>query len=188
MKVSGVGLSFRPQRPHENADVRKVIDEAFGDPIVGVLVDDLKRGDAWIEGLSFVADIDDTVVGHVMFTRSILDAPKRLVDVLVLSPLSVLPEHQRHGVGTALAAYGLQQVAATRPEPLVFLEGHPDFYPRLGFRPAGQLGFRRPSLRIPEPAFMVFTLRSYEDWMTGTLVYAQEFWKHDCVGLRPELG
>ena len=113
MKVSGVELSFRPQRRHENADVRKVIDEAFGDPIVGVLVDDLKRGDAWIEGLSFVADIDDTVVGHVMFTRSILDAPKRLVDVLVLSPLSVLPEHQRHGVGTALAAYGLQQVAAT---------------------------------------------------------------------------
>ena len=31
---------------------------------------------------------------------------------------------------------------------------------------------------------MVYPLPSYEDWMTGTLVYAQEFWRHDCVGLR----
>ena len=59
----------------------EVIDEAFGDPIVGVLVDDLRSGDAWVEGLSFVAEVDEHVVGHVMFTRSILDAPARLVDV-----------------------------------------------------------------------------------------------------------
>lgn len=161
-----------------------MIDEAFGDPIVGVLVDDLRAGEAWVEGLSFVAEVDGAIVGHVMFSRSILDAPPRLVDVLVLSPLSVLPGHQGEGLGTALAAYGLEQVRATRPEPLVFLEGHPEFYPRLGFEPAGPKGFRRPSLRIPEPAFMVHPMPSYEDWMTGTLVYAHEFWKHDCVGLR----
>ena len=108
-----------------------------------------------------------------MFTRSILDAPRRLVDVLVLSPLSVLPGHQGRGIGTGAGRVRRSsRWRPTRPEPLVFLEGHPDFYPRLGFEPAVPLGFRRPSLRIPEPAFMVYPLPSYEDWMTGTLVYA----------------
>jgi predicted N-acetyltransferase YhbS len=66
----------------------------------------------------------------------------------------------------------------------VLLEGSPDFYPRFGFGPGGSRGFRRPSLRIPKPAFMVRPLPGYEPWMTGTLVYADPFWRLDCVGLR----
>ncbi|HWG14465.1 MAG TPA: hypothetical protein VG268_14420 [Streptosporangiaceae bacterium] len=66
----------------------------------------------------------------------------------------------------------------------VLLEGSPDFYPRFGFGPGGSRGFRRPSLRIPQPAFMVRPLPGYEPWMTGTLVYADPFWRLDCVGLR----
>lgn len=50
--------------------------------------------------------------------------------------------------------------------------------------PGSDLGFRRPSLRIPEPAFQVILLPAYEEWMTGTLVYSRVFWDHDCVGLR----
>lgn len=76
----------------------------------------------------------------------------------------------------------------TAPSPagvtLVFLEGSPDFYPRLGFAAAEPLRFRRPSLRVPEAAFMVHRNAVYEPWMTGTLVYADAFWRHDCVGLR----
>lgn len=175
---------FRREQPGEEAAVVAVIDVAFGDPRVGVLVGSLRESDAWVEGQSYVAEVDGEVVGQVMFTRSLLDAPARLVDVLVLSPLSVLPAYQGAGLGTALTTWALEQVAASRPEPLVFLEGHPDYYPRFGFRPAGPLGFRRPSLRIPEPAFMVLPQASYEPWMTGTLVYAEAFWRHDCVGLR----
>jgi len=73
-----------------------------------------------------------------------------------------------------------------RHEPLVFLEGSPIFYARFGFKAAGPLGFRRPSLRIPEPAFQVVSLPGYEPWMTGTLVYSRVFWDLDCVGLRDD--
>jgi putative acetyltransferase len=68
--------------------------------------------------------------------------------------------------------------------PLVFLEGSPGYYPRFGFAPGGELGFRKPSLRIPDAAFQVVRLPAYQPWMTGTLVYAQVFWDHDLVGLR----
>jgi putative acetyltransferase len=66
----------------------------------------------------------------------------------------------------------------------VFLEGDPGYYSRLGFERADELVFRKPSLWIPDAAFQVFRLPSYEAWMTGALVYAQTFWDHDAVGLR----
>ena len=67
---------------------------------------------------------------------------------------------------------------------MVWLEGNPAYYGRFGFRPGGDHGFRKPSLRIPDAAFQVMTLSVYEPWMTGTLVYSGTFWEHDCVGLR----
>ncbi|MBV9094305.1 MAG: GNAT family N-acetyltransferase [Streptosporangiaceae bacterium] len=111
------------------------------------------------------------------------DAPRRLVDVLVVSPLAVLPTCQGRGVGSRLMRRALQ-VMASGPQPLAFLEGPPGYYSRFGFEPAVPKGFRRPSLRIPEPAFMVRLLPAFEPWMTGTVVYADPFWRHDCVGLR----
>jgi putative acetyltransferase len=103
----------------------------------------------------------------------------------VLSPLAVLPQRHRQGIGSSLVRRGLE-VLAERRTPLVFLEGSPPYYSRLGFAAAGGLGFRKPSLRIPDEAFMVARLPAYESWMTGTLVYSQTFWDHDLVGLRDQ--
>ncbi len=66
----------------------------------------------------------------------------------------------------------------------MFLEGDPGYYARFGFEPGCDLGFRKPSLRIPDGAFQVITLPEYEPWMTGTLVYAEPFWRYDTVGRR----
>ncbi|GLY67275.1 GNAT family N-acetyltransferase [Amycolatopsis taiwanensis] len=78
-------------------------------------------------GLSLVAVHDQQIVGHVMFTRSLLDAPRRLVEVQVLSPLAVAPAQQRRGVGSALVRRGVK-ILAKRAVPLVFLEGDPAYY------------------------------------------------------------
>ena len=181
--MSDPSVVFRRERSHEVAVVDTMVIETFGRENLRGLLRDLRASDAWIDGLSFVAELDGEVVGHVLFTRSRLDAPRRLVDVLVLSPLAVRADVQGRGIGSDLVRYGLEHVRS-RPEPAVFLEGSPRYYPRFGFVPGGGLGFRKPSLRIPDPAFQVVTQPSYEPWMTGTLVYAEAFWRHDCVGLR----
>ncbi|MGJ5947603.1 GNAT family N-acetyltransferase [Streptomyces neyagawaensis] len=147
------------------------------------LVDTLRDTLTADDGLSLVAEHDGQVVGHVMFTRGLLDAPRRLVDVHVLSPLAVVPPLHGHGIGSALVRHGLR-ILAERAVPLVWLEGDPRYYTRFGFAAGGGLGFRRPSLRIPDGAFQVLRLPEYEPWMTGTLVYAEPFWRHDAVGLR----
>jgi putative acetyltransferase len=178
-------MVLRAERPGEESEVRAVVEAAFvAEPVVGQLVDALRGSDDWLPGLSFVAEQHGAIVGHILFTRSLLDAPRRLVDVLVLSPVSVAPEYQGRGIGTALIRHGLDEVRRLAGEPLVFLEGAPGFYRRFGFEPAEPLGFRRPSLRIPEPAFQVVQLPPWEPWMTGTLVYSRVFWDLDCVGLR----
>jgi putative acetyltransferase len=180
-------LAIRRQLPNatDQAVVRDLTVRAFGPdegPVVARLVQALQSSDAFA-GLSFIAEHDGRPVGHTMLTRSWVDAPAALVDVLVLSPLSVAPEHQRAGVGRALVEHALA-VADDDGWPAVFLEGDPAYYSRLGFKRASARGFTSPSARIPDAAFQVVTRTAHQPWMTGALVYADRFWALDCVGLR----
>lgn len=164
--------------------VRDVVRAAFDGDQVPRLLDDLRDSAAWLD-LSFVAEEDGTVVGHVAYSRAWLDTPDGpVVEVLVLSPLSVRPDRQRHGIGAALVTATLQALA-DRPEPTVFLEGDPAYYARVGFVAGHTLGFGRPSVHIPEAAFQVVTLPSYDVRLRGALVYPDVFWRHAAVGLRP---
>lgn len=78
-------MEVRLELAHDRAEVRRVYLEAFGvhGEVVANLVDDLRTGDE----LSLLADEEGAIVGHAMFTPSLLDAPRRLVAVQVLSPL-----------------------------------------------------------------------------------------------------
>ena len=178
-------MEVRAEKPSDWSSVRAIHLAAFRDhgEVVANLVDDLRDPVARGEGLSLVAEVEERLVGHVMFTPSMLDAPKCLVPVQVLSPIGVLPECQRMGIGTALIRRGVE-LLSERLVPLVFLEGSPTYYPRHGFEPAAEHGFRKPSLRIPDAAFQVLRLPAYAPWMTGTLVYSETFWRNDVVGLR----
>lgn len=178
-------MEIRCERPDDADAIAEVHREAFGDSgsHAAALVDDLRALLSGNSGVSLVAEHRAEVVGHVMFSRALLDAPTRLVAVEILSPVGVMPHAQGNGIATALIRSGLEILSARRI-PAVFLEGDPRFYSRLGFEPAGPRGFRKPSLRIPDAAFQVMTLPAHEAWMTGTLVYPEAFWHHDAVGLR----
>jgi putative acetyltransferase len=184
--ASGAGVRVRPERPSDREGVRRVAGAAFADegPTISALLDALDATGRVV--VSLVAEADGSVVGHVQLNRSWLDARARLVDVLVLSPLSVEPGHQGRGIGTDLIAAAVAAAAGTGA-PALFLEGAPSYYSTRGFRRADDLGFERPSVRIPAPAFQVAVLPAHEEWMTGRLVYCDAFWELDCVGLRDPL-
>jgi putative acetyltransferase len=178
-------IRVRVMRPDEFDAMRAVSVAAFGDDeSIGELLDALRESWAWHDELCFVAVRGDDVVGQVLYTSAIVDAPDRLLDVLVLSPVGVSPQLQRSGIGSRLIAESLA-VLRTRDEPLVFLEGHPGYYPRFGFRRGDELGFTRPSVRIPPAAFMVYPLQPFDPSLTGALVYPDLWWRLDAVGLRP---
>ena len=71
-----------------------------------------------------------------------------LIEVLVLSPLSVVPDRQGQGIGTALIRAALDE-ARRRGAPAVFLEGSWDYYASRGFEAATPLGFHAPPTASP---------------------------------------
>lgn len=174
----------RVMRADEWAEARAVCIDAFQDPGIPVLLDLLRTSWSWHDDLAFVAEVDGAIAGMVLYTSSFVDAPERVVDVLVLSPVGVRRDLQHRGIGHRLITESLQAVAATRPEPLVFLEGIPSYYPRFGFRIAADMGFTPASTRIPRAAFMAYPLPNYDPSLRGALVYADAFWRADGVGLR----
>ena len=177
-------VSARVMRPDEWPEARAVCIDAFDDPTIGTLLDLLRESWSWHDDLVFVAEVDGSIAGLVIYSSSFVDMADRVLPVLVLSPLGVRRDLQGRGVGDALMRHSLAEVASTRPEPLVFLEGIPRYYPRFGFELGADLGFSPASPRVPREAFMAYRLPSYDPSMRGPLVYADVFWRADAVGLR----
>jgi len=104
------------------------------DLVASLIVDQAAPVESW------VADIDDGVVGHVLLTPG--DVPgDRSINVLILCPLAVLPSHQNAGVGTAVTRAALDSASATGAR-AVSVFGDPDYYARFGFQsllPAGPM-------------------------------------------------
>jgi predicted N-acetyltransferase YhbS len=93
--------------------------------------------------LSLVAEINEKIVGHILFTRAILKPEYQDISVRILAPLAVSRELQGEGIGGSLIMEGLKQLSDSGVD-LVFVLGHPGYYPKYGFRPAGALGFEAP--------------------------------------------
>lgn len=176
-------IPVRPVGPADTDAVQRVIAAAFGDEgpgIVRLWADVSARGHVRAE---LVATEGDEVTGHVGLSHGWLDARQALVDVLVLSPLSVAPDRQGSGIGAAL----LQEAVAEADRlgaPLVVLEGDPGYYGRHGWVAGSSYGIEAPSRRVPAPACQVVALAAHEPWMTGRIVYRDVWWEHDATGLR----
>ena len=170
-------MLIRREMPGDQAVIRVVTAAAFARPQTpeqvppeAGLVDELRAGPAWLPALSLVAtDPDGTVVGHVLATRGhVATAP-----VLGLGPLSVHPDRQRRGVGSALM-HAVLGAADALDEPLVALLGDPRYYRRFGFGPCMDHGVEPP---VPQwrPHFQVRPLTAYDPALRGTFSYAEPF-------------
>lgn len=145
--------------------------DSVGVPVEATLVDALRADEGWLPAYSLVAtDSDGQVVGHVVATRGrVAGEPV----ALGLGPLGVLPDWQRRGVGHALM-HAVLGAADARDEPLVVLLGHPDYYPRFGFRPAVELGVTPPQPWGPR-FFQARPLTAWRESIRGEFRYAGPF-------------
>src|SRR5262249_30761986 len=81
---------------------------------------------------SLVADVQGTVVGHILFSELPILTDGGTVSALSLAPLAVLPEYQKQGIASALVRKGLE-LCRDAGHRIVVVLGHPHFYPRFGF-------------------------------------------------------
>ena len=81
--------------------------------------------------VSLIAEADGHVVGHVAFSPvTISDGTQNWYG---LGPVSVLPEHQRKGIGKSLILEGISRLKDLNAKGCC-LVGHPDYYRKLGFK------------------------------------------------------
>jgi predicted N-acetyltransferase YhbS len=144
-------LEIRRSPPTDIDAVLNLHRAAFGEekgPEIADLVSGLLVDPTAEPRLSLVAVDHGHMVGHILYTRARLIGPQTPISAQLLAPLAVHPEFQRTGVGTRLIEAGLRELKRAGVA-LVFVLGHPGYYPRCGFTPAGALGFEAP-YPIPE--------------------------------------
>jgi putative acetyltransferase len=110
--------------------------------------------------LSLIAIIRNQAVGHILFTTAHLSNNPNKVSISLLAPLAIIPKYQKQGIGGKLIKKGLELLSKSGVD-IVFVLGHPKYYPRHGFIPASNLGFEAP-YPIPKEvadAWMVQPLR-----------------------------
>jgi putative acetyltransferase len=177
-----MSFEVRPEQPADRETVLRVIAAAFGDH--GDQVASIWDGLGRHKRTGLVVEQGGQILGHVGLSQGWIDARRELVDVWVLSPLSVLPERQNEGIGTALLAAAVE-TARGSGVPVLFLEGSPSYYGVRGFERADRRGFLPASLeRTPRAAFQCVVFDDYEEWMSGQLIYPEIWWEHDAAGIR----
>lgn len=80
---------------------------------------------------SWVAEHQQQVVGHVIFSKAQLEENKN-VSASILAPLAVSPVCQKQGIGTQLVNHGLDALKQNGIE-LCLVYGDPNYYQRFGF-------------------------------------------------------
>ena len=156
-------MVIRKSNESDKIEIEKIHIAAFGEekgPVIADLVKGLLIDKTAIPILSLVAEANNRLTGHILYTKVEIANASEAVSAQILAPLAVLPDVQKTGIGCKLIHEGLEQLKKSGVE-LVFVLGHPTYYPRCGFTPAGELGFEAP-YPIPEKyadAWMVLELK-----------------------------
>lgn len=124
-----------------------------------LLVSRIRKSKGFIPKLSLVATDEDNneILGHILLSKvKISKNDNELIESLSLAPVSVLPEYQNKGIGGLLITEALKEAKELGYNSVVVL-GHPEYYPKFGFKKASLWGIKA-SFEVPDEAFMAIEL------------------------------
>ncbi len=164
-------MLIRAEEQRDWASVHAVNVSAFETPAEANLVNTLREQAQPL--ISLIAEDDDAIVGHIMFSPVTLSGHLAL-RIMGLAPMAVAPGHQRKGIGSALVRAGLEQCKQLGFGAVVVL-GHPAYYPRFGFSSSARFGIGC-EYDVPEEVFMVAELQAgFLDGASGKVKYHAAF-------------
>jgi len=163
-------MNIRDSQPTDLPAINAIECAAFGaqkGQEIAQLVHDLFDDATAKPLLSLIAVQDHQPVGHILFTQAKITPVHQHVSIRILAPLAVHPQAQSQGIGGQLIKAGLERLAASGVD-LVFVLGHPGYYPRYGFKTAGILGFEAP-YPIPDEHADAWMVQQLRDGIIGTV-------------------
>lgn len=136
-------LIIEPERPADAIQISQITTTAFApmpfsNGSEARIIDALRKAGAL--SISLIAKAaDGELVGHVAFSPVQIDGqPGHWYG---LGPVSVIPEMQRQGIGSALISKALERLRELNAAGCVLL-GYPDYYRRFGFISDPKLTYR----------------------------------------------
>jgi predicted N-acetyltransferase YhbS len=171
--ISSGNLHLRKERPEDHYAVEEISREAHWGDNWGMeaqicdthlLTHKLRQCPSYVPELHYVAELEGKLVGHILYCVSkIVDDTGKEYETLTFGPLSTLPEYQNQGIGKALMKHTFEE-AKRLGYRAILIFGHPDYYPRMGFRPAAEFGISDQDGESYDP-FMAYPL--YECALDG---------------------
>ena len=170
-------LEIRQATPEDLNEILRIQETAFGYIKEAELTRDLLHDPTAEPRLSLLAYENGKAVGHILFTA--VHIPKSELVCSILAPLAVVPKAQGQGVGGKLIGTGLKRLKAFGVN-LVFVLGHPSYYPKFGFIPVRPLAIDAP-YPIPDEYSDAWMLQAIGDTqlssVAGTLVVSNKLSK-----------
>jgi putative acetyltransferase len=142
---------IREEIPEDVDRIREINDAAFGQPNEGRIVDRIRE--SLTDTLSLVAVLDGKIAGHIFFSPIEIESKSGNIKCMGLAPMAVAPDLQNQGIGTQLVIDGLR-IMKERGYPVIIVLGHPQYYPRFGFKPASLYNLKCQWEDVPDEVFM----------------------------------
>ncbi|WNQ14141.1 N-acetyltransferase [Paenibacillus aurantius] len=169
-------MIIRTETEKDYGGIREVNIRAFGNrEDEANLVDRIRKSKGFLPSLSLVAEEEGTIIGHLLISKAEVVGEGSVHEVLVLAPIAVEPSRQKQGIGGRLIEEGLSRCRQLDYDVLLLI-GHPEYYPRFGFRPARPLGLELKQFPVPDEVFMGLELKE-GGWsrVRGELKYPEAF-------------
>jgi len=166
-------IQIREENKEDFADISNINFQAFKQLEEGSIIIKIRESGAKV--LSLVAERENEIVGHILFSPATLDDHKDIQGGMGLAPMAVLPDYQKQGIGKLLVTEGIRILKA-QGAPFIIVLGHPEYYPKFGFKMASKHKLQCQWAEIPDEAFMVLILD--EDKMkhiNGIVRYREEW-------------
>ena len=181
-------------RPEEHKDYKSIVslilrsfqegtDYSDGTDIIA-LVEEIRDSKHYIPELSFVAELNNKVVGHFLFSKFPLSPTQEgghdhdtNSGIVMLAPVSVHADYFRQGIGTAMLNMGIEKVRESGYKGIT-VEGNYNFYNRVGFRTSSEYNiFPTSGYPMEEPRCMMCqeTYKGSLDGIHGYIVYDMYF-------------
>ncbi len=166
-------IRIRQEVKEDYKRVYEINEMAFGQENESKLIEKIRRGPNFVPELSLVAEKDNEIVGHILFSKIKIVGESEF-ETLMLAPIAVIPELQKQGVGGKLIKKGIEKAKELEFDSIIVV-GHKDYYPKFGFQKASQWGVQCP-FEVPDGAFMAIELteKALEN-KAGVVLFPQEF-------------
>ena len=166
-------MNIRSEKFEDEEEIYQINQLAFKRHDESKLIDNIRATDAFIPELSLIAEKNNIIVGHILFSHIHIISRKEWPS-LALAPMAVLPAYQKKGIGSALIQEGLKRARAMG-YPSVIVLGHKEYYPKFGFEKASKWGIKCP-FEVPDESFMAKELFTAAlDGKRGVVKYSEVF-------------